>query len=77
MNTDLVVFELMTLLVPFALIVLLFFVVRGAVRGGVRDAMSAGDSRERAGGEPSAREVLDRRYASGGVDEGGISEYSR
>jgi len=47
--TELVLFELLTLAVPLLVLVLLFFLVRRAVRDG----------------EPSASEALDRRYATG------------
>jgi uncharacterized membrane protein len=61
-NTELVVTELLMLAITLIFLVLLFFVVRRAVRGGVRSATSAGRETE-----PSAREALDRRYANGAM----------
>jgi len=63
-NTELVIMELLMLATP---LILLYFLVRKAVSGGVRDAAGSGGLK---GGEVSlsASEVLDRRYASGEME---------
>jgi uncharacterized membrane protein len=65
-NTELMVMELLSLALPLIFLVLLFFLVRRAVSGGVRDAAGTGGLN---GGEVglSAPEALDRRYASGEI----------
>ncbi|MGI9048398.1 MAG: SHOCT domain-containing protein [Rubrobacteraceae bacterium] len=46
----------------------LFVALRWAISGGIRDAREVMPEREEKGtGSPSAREVLDRRYAEGGL----------
>ncbi len=65
-SAELVIFELLALLFPLVLVIVLFFVVRGAVRSGVSRAISA-NGPQKIGA--SAREVLDRRYASGEITQ--------
>jgi uncharacterized membrane protein len=62
-NTGLVIMELLILAIPLILLVLLFFLVRKVVSGGVRDVVGTGGLN---GGEVglSASEVLDRRCAT-------------
>ncbi len=63
-SAELVIFELLALLFPLLLVAVLFFVVRGAVRSGASRAMSANGPQTI---RVSAREMLDRRYASGEI----------
>ena len=62
-SSELVAIELLALLFPLVLLAALFFVVRAAVRSGVSRAMTSGAQ----GSAASAKETLDRRYASGEI----------
>jgi uncharacterized membrane protein len=65
-NTELVIMELLMLATPLVLLILLYFLVRKAVSGGVRDAGGSGGLDGVESGL-SAPEVLDRRYAGGEI----------
>jgi putative membrane protein len=65
-NTELMVMELLSLALPLIFLVLLFFLVRRAVSGGVRDAADTGGL-NRGEVDLSAPEALDRRYARGEI----------
>ncbi len=62
-SAELVAFKLLALLFPLVLLAALFFVVRTAVRSGMSRAMMSGAQ----GSAASAKETLDRRYASGEI----------
>jgi uncharacterized membrane protein len=66
-SAELVAFELLALLSPLVLLAALFFVVRAAVRSGVGQARSGPQGSGPQGSGPSAKEMLDRRYASGEI----------
>jgi putative membrane protein len=61
-SAELVAFELLALRSPLVLLAALFFVMHAAVRGGVSRAMSGAQV-----SGASAKETLDRRYASGEI----------